>query len=140
MASFRAKNTASEKDIAKVLRGVGITALPDEKDYMVLLAAGSTENPCCMQRSVRETPGSCFRTGTNSNQHAGGTSTARTRVSSGRARALGLEACCLSLAFRHLPDRVERDLPTLRLFFAEDSSELQLWVLVLSLSFLGAES
>ena len=33
--AVRARNTASEKDIAKVLRGVGITALPDEKEYMV---------------------------------------------------------------------------------------------------------
>ena len=31
----RAKNIASAKDVAKVLRGVGLEQLPDEKDYMV---------------------------------------------------------------------------------------------------------
>ena len=31
----RAKNIASAKDVAKVLRGVGLERLPDEKDYMV---------------------------------------------------------------------------------------------------------
>ena len=31
----RAKNIASGKDVAKVLRGVGLEQLPDEKDYMI---------------------------------------------------------------------------------------------------------